>query len=79
MQSFFERRAPRLDTTLPGVRHVQELVRGRTPVSLRLLDGTTLEGTIRWQDPDVLALDTGPGEPLVLVSRAGLLTLRALA
>lgn len=79
MQSFFERRPPRFDTTLPGVRHVQDLVRGRTPVTLRLLDGSTLEGTIRWQDPDMLALETEPGEPLVLVTRSGLLTLRALA
>ncbi len=79
MQSFFERRAPRLDTTLPGVRHIQDLVRARTPVSLRLVDGTTLEGTIRWQDPDVLAVETEAGAPLVLVSRQALLTLRALA
>jgi hypothetical protein len=37
MQSFFERRGPRLDTTLPSVRHVQELIRIRTPVNVVLL------------------------------------------
>ncbi|MFN5193864.1 MAG: Hfq-related RNA-binding protein [Cyanobacteriota bacterium] len=79
MQSFFERRTPRLDTTLPGVRHIQDLVRQRTPVTLRLVDGSTLEGTIRWQDPELLALETGSDEPLVMVARAGLLTLRPLA
>ena len=40
---------------------------------------STLEGTIRWQDPELLALETGSDEPLVMVARAGLLTLRPLA
>ena len=48
MQSFFERRGPRLDTTLPSVRHVQELIRIRTPVNVVLLSGKEFDGIIRW-------------------------------
>ena len=32
MQSFFENRPTRLDTSLPSVRHIQELIRPRTVV-----------------------------------------------
>ncbi len=79
MQSFFERRGPRLDTTLPSVRHVQELIRIRTPVTVVLLSGQEVEGTIRWQDSHFLALSSEPGSPLMLVNRDAIASLRALS
>ncbi len=78
MQSFFERRGPRLDTTLPSVRHVQELIRIRTPVNLVLLSGQEIDGMIRWQDSHFLAISTEPGAPLQLINRDAIATLRAL-
>ena len=78
MQSFFDRRGPRLDTSLPSVRHVQELIRNRTMVRLLLVGGQELEGTVRWQDNDFLALRQDASLPLVLVNRNAITVLRAL-
>jgi len=78
MQSFFDKRGPRLDTSLPSVRHVQELIRGRNPVQLSLIGGQELEGSIRWQDTQFLALWQEGGGPLVLVNRDAIVILRSL-
>jgi host factor-I protein len=79
MQSFFERRGPRLDTTLPSVRHVQELIRIRTPVNVVMMSGQECDGIIRWQDSHFLALSTEPGTPLLLISLTAIVSLRALS
>ena len=79
MQSFFERRGPRLDTTLPSVRNVQELIRIRTPVNVMLLTGQEWDGIIRWQDTHFLAMTTEPGTPLMLISLTAIASLRALS
>jgi host factor-I protein len=78
MQSFFEQRSPRLDTSLPSVRHVQELIRNRTMVSVQLSSGQELEGTIKWQDTQFLALRQDTSLPLVLLNRSTICVLRAL-
>jgi len=78
MQSFFEQRSPRLDTSLPSVRHVQELIRNRTMVSVFMAGGQELEGTIKWQDTDFLALRQDTSLPLVLLNRSSICVLRAL-
>jgi len=78
MQSFFDRRGPRLDTSLPSVRHVQELIRNRTMVRLEMVGGQELEGTVRWQDNEFLALRQDASLPLVLVNRNAITLLRAL-
>ena len=79
MQSFFEQRGPRLDTSLPSVRHVQELIRRETPVHMELEGGHSLQGTIRWQDPEFLAIQQDRDLPLLLVNRRQLLLLRLLS
>ncbi|MFM7732632.1 MAG: Hfq-related RNA-binding protein [Cyanobium sp.] len=78
MQSFFESRGPRLDTSLPSVRHVQELIRNRTVVSVLLRGGQELEGTLKWQDNQFLALRQDSSLPLVLINRDSIAVLRAL-
>jgi host factor-I protein len=78
MQSYFERRGPRLDTSLPSVRHVQELIRSRAMVSIQTLGNFELAGTIQWQDNQFLALRQDGGQPLVLINRDAVLMLRAL-
>ena len=78
MQSFFDTRGPRLDTSLPSVRHVQELIRNRTPIRISLQGGHEVEGTIKWQDPQFLALRQDAGRPLALISRDAIVVLRAL-
>ena len=78
MQSFFEQRGPRLDTSLPSVRHVQDLIRRSAPVHLELEGGHSLQGTIRWQDVTFLAVEPEQDRPVVLVNREKLVLLRAI-
>lgn len=78
MQSFFDKRGPRLDTSLPSVRHLQELIRNRTPVNVALQGGHEFEGTIKWQDTHFVALRQGAGRPLALINREAIVVLRAL-
>jgi host factor-I protein len=78
MQSFFENRATKLDTTLPSVRHIQELIRTRTLVSLSLVGGQEVEGVIKWQDMHFLALRASANQPLMMVNREAITLLRVL-
>ncbi len=78
MQSFFDRRGPRLDTSLPSVRHVQALIRARTTVSVQMISGQVMVGTIQWQDTHFLALRQEEGLPLVLLNLSAIAVLRAL-
>jgi hypothetical protein len=61
------------------VRHIQALIRQKTPVALRLLDGHELEGVLLWQDTEQFALDSGEGRSLNLVNRHAVAVLRSLA
>ncbi len=78
MNSAFDRRAPTLDTTQPGIRHIQDLIRHKTAVRLQLSTGHELEGTLRWQDLRYLALSPGDEQPLVLINREALVMIRSL-
>jgi host factor-I protein len=60
------------------VRHVQELIRTRTMVNVRMVGGHELEGTIQWQDNQFLALRQDSSMPLVLINRDSIAVLRAL-
>lgn len=77
MQSFFERRSTTLDTTQPGIRHIQNLIRNRTPVSVVVHGGFELEGLIQWQDLSYLAIRQ-EGRPITLVNRGAITIIRTL-
>jgi host factor-I protein len=79
MQSFFEQRGPRLDTSSPSVRHLQDLIRRASPVNIELEGGQSLQGTIRWQDHDFLAIQQEPDLPLLMVNRTKVVVLRLLS
>jgi host factor-I protein len=78
MQSFFERRGARLDTSLPSVRHIQSLIRTGTTVSVQLTTAMVLEGRIQWQDSHFIALRQDEQRPLVLVNLNAIALLKAL-
>jgi host factor-I protein len=78
MQSFFEKRSATLDTSLPSIRHLQNLIRHKTPVAIQVSGVGELEGTLHWQDCDYLALSQTEGRPLTLINRAAASTIRAL-
>lgn len=79
MQSFFEHRGPRLDTTSPSVRHLQDLIRNRSLVHIEMTGGQTVTGTIKWQDHQFIAIRQDPTLPLVLVNRDMVVLMRGLA
>ncbi|MCX5940642.1 MAG: hypothetical protein NTX18_06420 [Cyanobium sp. LacPavin_0818_WC50_MAG_67_9] len=78
MQSFFEKRTTALDTSQPSIRHLQDLIRHRSPVAIQVSGVGELEGTLHWQDIHYLALSQDEGRPLTLISRAAASTIRAL-
>ena len=78
MQSFFEKRSSALDTSQPSIRHLQDLIRHKTPVAIQVAGVGELEGTLHWQDNYYLALSQAEGRPLTLISRAAASTVRAL-
>jgi host factor-I protein len=78
MQSFSEPRRT-LDTAQPSIRHIQELIRRRTTIVIRVLnDPTNYEGVIRWQDSFYIALCQGEDRPLTLINRDTITVIRAL-
>ncbi len=78
MQSFFEKRTTALDTSQPSIRHLQDLIRHKTPVAIQVSGVGELEGTLHWQDTLYLALRQEEGRPLTLISRTAASTIRAL-
>ena len=45
-----------LDTSLPGVRLLQQWIRQRRTISIQLASGLELQGRLLWQDSEFLAL-----------------------
>ena len=45
-----------LDTTLPGVRLLQQWIRQRRQLRISMANGRELQGRLLWQDPEFLAL-----------------------
>ena len=79
MQSFLERRNITLDTAQPSIRHIQELIRHKTPVAIQVLNSQQdYEGVIRWQDLFYIALSQGDDRPLTLINREMAAVIRAL-
>ena len=78
MQSFFEKHSIALDTSQPSIRHLQDLIRHRTPVAIQVVGSGVVEGTLHWQDGSYLALSQAEGRPLTLIYRSAASTIRAL-
>jgi host factor-I protein len=78
MQSFFEKRSAALDTSQPSIRHLQDLIRHKTPVAIHVDGVGELEGILHWQDNYYLALKQDDNRPLTLISREAASTIRAL-
>ena len=78
MGNLFERHGQELDTSQPGIRQIQGWIRARTLLSIQLLDGTRLEGVVRWVDCDYLALQPEQDGDPVLLNRQAVALLRAL-
>jgi len=78
MQSFFERRPPALDTSQPSIRHLQDLIRHKTPVAVQVMGVGELEGFLHLPDIHYLAIKQDENRPLSLISRSAASTIRAI-
>jgi hypothetical protein len=61
------------------VRHLQDLIRHSSTVHIELEGGQSLQGTIRWQDADFLAIQQDRDLPLLMVNRTKVVLLRLLS
>lgn len=67
-----------LDTSLPGVRQLQNWIRAKTAVQVQLHDGTKLDGLLDWQDVEFLALRLPNDSDPVLIQRLSVTVIRSL-
>jgi host factor-I protein len=79
MQSAFDTKHSRLDTSLPSIRHLQDLIRNHKPVQIKIITGESLEGVLAWQDVDYLALREPMGESVLLINREAVVLVRCLS
>ena len=78
MGSSMENRAPRFDTSQPGVRQLQSWIRERTPLAIQLIDGSSTNGVPRWVDAEYVGLEPANGGELILVARQAMALIRPL-
>ncbi len=69
---------PSLDSSLPGVRHLQNWIRLRAKIQLQLVDGRSFDGCLDWQDPEFFALRLGGDDGPILIRRAAVALIRPL-
>lgn len=59
-----------LETGLPHVRQIQNMIREGTEVELKLSTNDLLTGKIRWQDPDSICLYDHYDQPTIVWRQA---------
>ncbi|MBD0268891.1 RNA-binding protein hfq [Pseudanabaena sp. FACHB-2040] len=50
-----------LDTGLPSTRQIQNLLRTKQNIEVKLMTGDLISGQLRWQDPQCIAVSTADG------------------
>ncbi|MDJ0796268.1 MAG: RNA chaperone Hfq [Calothrix sp. MO_167.B12] len=58
------------DTALPSIRQVQNLIKDKNAVEMKLLTGDILTGTIVWQDPQCILLTQENGQKTTIWKQA---------
>lgn len=58
------------DTALPSIRQVQNLIREKTNVEVKLTTGDTLTGAVSWQDINAICVRAETGENTILMRGA---------
>ncbi len=67
-----------LETGLPSIRQIQNLIRETKEVEIKLLTGDLLSGKVRWQDPHCISL-TDQYDQDTLIWRAAIAYLKPRA
>ena len=58
------------DTSLPSIRQVQNLIKDKNAVEVKLMTGDVLAGTIAWQDPHCILLADSNGQKTTIWRQA---------
>lgn len=58
------------DTGLPSIRQVQNLIREKTNVEVKLMTGDTLTGAVSWQDANAICVKENEGANTILMRGA---------
>lgn len=58
------------DTGLPSIRQVQNLIREKTNVEVKLMTGDTLTGAVSWQDANAICVKESEGANTILMRGA---------
>ena len=54
----------------PGVRQLQNLIRSKQAVDVKLVTGDIISGRVLWQDPQCLGIDSGDDKPVQIWQHA---------
>ncbi|WP_115121582.1 hypothetical protein [Synechococcus sp. UW105] len=66
------------DPSLPGVRQLQAWTREQRLLRIELLNGSSHEGVLLWQDPEFLAVLRSDASEPILITRRSLTLIRPL-
>ncbi|WP_115015070.1 hypothetical protein [Synechococcus sp. UW140] len=66
------------DPSLPGVRQLQAWTREQRLLRIELLNGSSHEGVLLWQDPEFLAVVRSDASEPILITRRALTLIRPL-
>ncbi|CDN15943.1 MAG: RNA-binding protein hfq [Richelia sp.] len=58
------------DTSLPSIRQVQNLIKDKNGVEIKLVTGDVLTGTMVWQDPHCILLADSNGQKTTIWRQA---------
>lgn len=58
------------DTGLPSIRQVQNLIRDKKKVEVKLMTGDTLAGAVSWQDANAVCVRADNGQDTILMRGA---------
>ncbi|HEY9735391.1 MAG TPA: RNA-binding protein hfq [Trichocoleus sp.] len=50
-----------IDTGLPSTRQIQNLLRNKQSIEVKLTTGDVIQGKLRWQDSNCIAISTADG------------------
>ncbi|MGD1899966.1 MAG: RNA-binding protein hfq [Phormidesmis sp.] len=58
------------DVGLPSIRQVQNLIRDKKTVEVKLMTGDTLAGLVSWQDANAICVESSEGGNTILMRGA---------
>jgi host factor-I protein len=67
---------PELDINQPSTRQIQQLIKDKNTLEIKLVTGDVLKGQLAWQDADYLCLREG--EQKIIVGKTALVYIKPL-